>query len=192
MRTNTKLFCERTSPQLKRLTLQKRAGIVLSPRNSKRLNESTSPMNYNDRMKIQSSVTKSMGIDDLDMKDEVDIDEILREMGYGEEEDLKMEDIPQLTDKELNTILDELDENDNAEENFWDKDLLKWIKKIYHLDENDDEIQNLYESPSNGYKETRRFVDKLRSELFRELNDEEVQDFIKFIAHSFDLVEKQS
>jgi hypothetical protein len=39
MRTNTNLFCEGTSPLLKRLELQKRAGIKLTEREQQRLNE---------------------------------------------------------------------------------------------------------------------------------------------------------
>jgi len=84
MRTNTKLFCEGTSPQLKRLTLKKRAGIKLTEREQQRLNETVSmvqiPKNrkQNVPQKIQSKP-----------EDSIDLEEILREMGYGEDDDLR-------------------------------------------------------------------------------------------------------
>jgi len=46
------------------------------------------PMKYHDRMKIQSSINKSMDGDEVE-DDEVDLDEILKEMGYSDEEDLR-------------------------------------------------------------------------------------------------------
>jgi DNA-directed RNA polymerase alpha subunit len=84
MRTNTNLFCEGTSPLLKRLELQKRAGIKLTAREQQRLNETVSmvqiPKNrkQNVPQKIQSKP-----------EDSIDLEEVLREMGYGEDDDLR-------------------------------------------------------------------------------------------------------
>jgi hypothetical protein len=84
MRTNTNLFCEGTSPLLKRLELQKRAGIKLTEREQQRLNETVSmvqiPKNrkQNVPQKIQSKP-----------EDSIDLEEVLREMGYGEDDDLR-------------------------------------------------------------------------------------------------------
>jgi hypothetical protein len=85
MRTNTNLFCEGTSPLLKRLELQKRAGIKLTEREQQRLNETVSmvqiPKNrkQNVPQKIQSKP-----------EDSIDLEEVLREMGYGEDDDLRV------------------------------------------------------------------------------------------------------
>ena len=80
------------SPNQRRLRLQELSGIPISEKNKKRiLTESVTqilPMKYHDRMKIQSSINKSMEDDDLE-NDEVDLDEILKEMGYSDEEDLR-------------------------------------------------------------------------------------------------------
>ena len=84
MRTNTKLFCEGTSPQLKRLTLKKRAGIKLTEREQQRLNESVS------MVQIPKN-RKSLVPQKLQSKpeDSIDLEEVLREMGYGEDDDLR-------------------------------------------------------------------------------------------------------
>ena len=75
------------SPNQRRLRLQELSGIPISEKNKKRiLTESVTqilPMKYHDRMKIQSSINKSME------DDEVDLEEILKEMGYSDEDDLR-------------------------------------------------------------------------------------------------------
>ena len=84
MRTNTKLFCEGTSPQLKRLTLKKRAGIKLTEREQQRLNESVSMVQIpkNRKSLIPQKVKPQP-------EDSIDLEEVLREMGYGEDDDLR-------------------------------------------------------------------------------------------------------
>ena len=81
------------SPNQRRIRLQELSGIPISEKNKKRiLNETVSqvlPMRLGDRNKIQSSMLKSMEVDEFD--DEVDLDEILKEMGYSDEEDLRDE-----------------------------------------------------------------------------------------------------
>ena len=132
MRTNKLLISEHSSPYIKRLVLMKRAGIKLNDKQKKRLSESVSqilPMKYHDRMGIQSSSLKQFK--DLEDDDELDLSElmddevsdedselfdaILKEMGYGDDDEeeyeptIDMEDIPELTDEELEEIIRELE-----------------------------------------------------------------------------------
>ena len=132
MRTQNLLISEHSSPYIKRLVLMKRAGIKLNDKQKKRLNESVSqvlPMKYHDRMGIQNSSLKQFK--DLEDDDELDLSElmddevsdedaelfdaILKEMGYGDDDEeeyeptIDMEDIPELTDEELEEIIRELE-----------------------------------------------------------------------------------
>ena len=125
MRTNTNLFCEGTSPLLKRLELQKRAGIKLTEREQQRLNETISmvqiPKNrkQNVPQKIQSKP-----------EDSIDLEEVLREMGYGEDDDLRVhptdemeevDEVGSMSREELKTmiqdiVLDTMEEEDDLNE----------------------------------------------------------------------------
>ena len=132
MRTQNLLISEHSSPYIKRLVLMKRAGIKLNDKQKKRLSESVSqvlPIKYHDRMGIQNSSLKQFK--DLEDDDELDLSElmddevsdedselfdaILKEMGYGDDDDeeyeptIDMEDIPELTDEELEEIIRELE-----------------------------------------------------------------------------------
>ena len=128
MRTNDILINENSSPYMKRLVLMKRAGIRLTNKQKNRLNESVTqilPMKYHDRMGIQGSMMKQFKdldddeeldlselFDDEEYSDEEIFDQILREMGYGEDEEeetIRMEDIPPITDKELEDIIRDLE-----------------------------------------------------------------------------------
>jgi len=132
MRTQNLLISEHSSPYIKRLVLMKRAGIKLNDKQKKRLSESVSqvlPIKYHDRMGIQNSSLKQFK--DLEDDDELDLSElmddevsdedselfdaILKEMGYGDDDEeeyeptIDMEDIPELTDDELEEIIRELE-----------------------------------------------------------------------------------
>ena len=82
------LKCKNLSPNQRRIRLQELSGIPISEKNKKRiLNETVTqilPMRLGDRNKIQSSMIKSMEFDELEDEDEVDLEEILKEMGYGD------------------------------------------------------------------------------------------------------------
>ena len=163
MRTNTNLFCEGTSPQLKRLTLQNRAGLPLTKKEQQKLNEVVSmvePSKYHNRIVKMSKPIEEPSFNDIDDDEEIDLDEILREMGYGEEEGLNPSEF-ELTDEELKSIQDEL--------------------------EDEDEIK---EGVSLGYKEARRLVSDLRSNLFRKFTDDELDDFMSLLSQSFGLKKK--
>lgn len=124
MRRKTKLFCENTSPNIKRLTLMKRAGLRLTENEKKRLNETVTqilPMRLGDKMGIQNSISKSMGIDDIEDNDEVDLESILKELGYGEDdvdEDDTISDMSRDELKELiqSIVLTTMEEEDDLNE----------------------------------------------------------------------------
>ena len=128
MRTNDILINENSSPYLKRLVLMKRAGIKLNCKQKKRLEETVSqvlPSLKSERDRVQSSMMNQFK--DLEDDDELDVyklpeeeeeelfDAILKEMGYGEDDEeeyeptIDMEDIPELTDEELEEIIKELE-----------------------------------------------------------------------------------
>ena len=90
------LFSENTSPNIKRIVMMKRSGIPISKRDEeklKRFSESVSmtlPPPKHERDRVQKSMIRN-GNDISDIEDEfeddIDLDEILREMGYEEEDE---------------------------------------------------------------------------------------------------------
>ena len=152
IRVETKhLFREGVSPQIKSLILKRRAGITLTEREKKKLkcfNESVSMVSptalHNRIVKPPQPTEEPKTFDELGMDDEIDLQEILDEMGYGEDEEDEFE-------KELDEIFNE--------------------------------FHNV--KLSKGYKEGRKLVDKLRRELFRKLNDDELEDFMGVLKTSF-------
>ena len=86
MRIESKhLFSENISPFVKSLVMKRRAGIQLTEREERRLEKESKKMN-----------------DSTDeLEDEVDLDEILKEMGYDEDE----MDITQLSKSELKELI---------------------------------------------------------------------------------------
>ena len=157
MRTNTSLFCEGTSPQLKRLTLQKRAGLPLTIGEQQKLNEVVSmvePSKYHNRVVKLPKPIEEPSFNDIDDDEEIDLDEILREMGYGEEEGLNPSEF-ELTDEELKSIQDELEDEEVNED--------------------------------KGYKEAKKLIKDLRSKLFRSLSDSELNSFMDELSNSFGL-----
>ncbi|MDB4675041.1 hypothetical protein OAF04_05965 [Flavobacteriaceae bacterium] len=109
IRVETKhLFREDVSPQIKSLILKRRAGITLTEREKKKLkcfNESMSMVSptalLNRIVKPPQPTEEPKTFDELDMDDEIDLEEILKEMGYGEDEEDEFE-------KELDEIFNEL------------------------------------------------------------------------------------
>ena len=155
----------------------KRAGINLTPRQQNKLNESVSmvhPPLKSERDRVQASMMKQfkdLGDDEeLDLselndevsdEDVVDLEEILKEMGYGEDDDeykptINMEDIPELTDEELQGLFDELEKDEEVNED-------------------------------KGYKEARKLIKDLRNKLFRTLSDSELNSFMDELSNSFSL-----
>lgn len=61
------------------------------------------------------------------------------------------------------------------------------LQEMGYYDE-EDELDELHDvKVSKGYKEGRKLVDKLRRELFRKLNDDELEDFMDVLKTSFGL-----
>ena len=102
MRLDTKtLFNENTSPFVKSLIMKRRAGIPLTEKEEKRFKKEVSKLHESvvsmveipknsDRMSPTQSLKNTFGskksIEDMDDDDEIDLEEILREMGYYEDE----------------------------------------------------------------------------------------------------------
>jgi hypothetical protein len=184
------LFSENTSPNIKRIVMMKRSGIPISKRDEeklKRFSESVSmtlPPPKHERDRVQKSmIWNGNDISDIEDEDEVDLDEILHELGYydeeedeSDEEDIRemirgmvkerfhenMSDIPNLTEEELESIINGLEDDSVNEFNF----------------------------NSKGYKEGRKLVDKLRRDLFKKLSDDDLDEFMNVLSNSFDLVRK--
>ena len=85
MRTNDILINENSSPYMKRLVLMKRAGIRLTNKQKKRLNESVSMVEI---PKNRTQLVPKKPIQEPN-EDEIDLEEILNELGYGDTDDLR-------------------------------------------------------------------------------------------------------
>ena len=172
MRTETKhLFNEGVSPNIKSLILKTRAGIILNENEKRKLKK------FNESVSMKEIPKNPIGLvppkhipqpDEDELEDMVDLDEILREMGYGDED---TEDITRLDKNSLKDLIkQELDEYFNEDfedvfneeydineiiENILDRDLNKDIKEsnnimvgdelsleeiMMELDEDEDEL----------------------------------------------------
>lgn len=146
-----KLNDKNISPNQLRIRLKELSGQILTESEKKKLKPRKSLLNESvvsmvelpknsDRMSPTQSLKNTFGSkkswDELEDDDEIDLEEILREMGYYEDED----------------------EESVLEINF----------------------------NSKGYKEGRKLVDKLRRDLFKKLNDDELEDFVGVLKTSFD------
>ena len=80
MSNNKILLSENTSPNIKRLILMQRAGMELTPKQLERLNK-TINMEHPQIKRQTSKIDDDSEFDDL-------LDEILKEMGYEDEEDI--------------------------------------------------------------------------------------------------------
>ena len=178
------------SPNQRRLRLMELSGIPITENQKKRiLNESVSmvlpPLKHERDRVSNSMIWNGNDISDIEDEDEdeVNLDEILKEMGYydeevdeSDEEDIRemirgmvkerfhenMSDIPNLTEEELESIINGLEDDSVNEFNF----------------------------NSKGYKEGRKLVDKLRRDLFKKLSDDDLDEFMNVLSNSFDLVRK--
>ena len=106
------LFSENTSPNIKRIVMMKRSGIPISKRDEEKLtrfSESVSmtlPPPKHERDRVQKSmIWNGNDISDIEdeFEDEVDLDEILKEMGY--EEDDEEYDIQNMTKSEVKELI---------------------------------------------------------------------------------------
>jgi hypothetical protein len=106
------LFSENTSPNIKRIVMMKRSGIPISKRDEeklKRFSESVSmtlPPPKHERDRVQKSmIWNGNDISDIEdeFEDEVDLDEILKEMGYDEDDEEY--DIQNMTKSEVKELI---------------------------------------------------------------------------------------
>ena len=116
MRLDTKtLFNENTSPFVKSIIMKRRAGIQLTEKEEKRFKREVSKLHESvvsmvelpknsDRLSPTQGLKKTFGsnksIEDMEDDDEIDLEEILREMGYEEEPDDEI-DIEDFDEDEL-------------------------------------------------------------------------------------------
>ena len=106
------LFSENTSPNIKIIVMMKRSGIPISKRDEeklKRVSESVSmtlPPPKHERDRVQKSmIWNGNDISDIEdeLEDEVDLDEILKEMGYNEDDEEY--DIQNMTKSEIKELI---------------------------------------------------------------------------------------
>ena len=85
---------------------------------------------------------------------------------------------PDEFDEELEKIIDELETQ-------------LFVQEILDELENDDVLdEKMTKGISKGYTKGRDLVMKLRRGLFRELNDEELNDFMDVLSRSFDMIRR--
>ena len=116
------------------------------------------PSKYHNRLSPTNHLKKTFGGNKPyeEIEDEVDLDEILREMGYEDEVDDE-----ELSDEEFRDVLIQLDVEDLLDEKFTVK------------------------PQSKGYREGMKLVSDLRRGLFRKLDNDELDDFMGVLKLSF-------
>ena len=131
--------CKNISPNQRRLRLMELSGIPITENQKKRiLNESVSmvlPPLKHERDRVSNSMIKNGNdISDIEDEDEIDLDEILREMGYSDEEDLR----------------DDIDEDEGEDEtisNMTKSELKLMIQSIlYDTMEEEDDLNEIIEN----------------------------------------------
>ena len=112
------------SPNRRRLRLMELSGIPLTEIQKKRLlSESVSmilPPLKHERDRVGNSIWNGNDISDIEDEDEVDLEEILKEMGYYDEED-EDDILSNMSREELKTmiqniVLDTMEEEDDLNE----------------------------------------------------------------------------
>ena len=107
IRVETKhLFNENTSPFVKSIIMKKRAGLKITEQEERRLqrfNESVSMKEIPKNPKGLVTPNHIPQPDEDELEDMIDLDELLREMGYGDDEDT--EDITKLDRSSLKDLI---------------------------------------------------------------------------------------
>lgn len=118
------------------------------------------PTKYHNRLSPTNHLKKTFGgkkpYEEIEDEVEIDLDEILREMGYEDEVDDE-----ELSDEELRDVLIQLDVEDLLDEKF------------------------TVNPQSKGYREGMKLVSDLRRGLFRKLDNDELDDFMGVLKTSF-------
>lgn len=119
------------------------------------------PTKYHNRLSPTNHLKKTFGSkpnEEIEDEVEIDLDEILREMGYEDEVEV---DDEELSDEELRDVLIQLDVEDLLDEKF------------------------TVNPQSKGCREGMKLVSDLRRGLFRKLDNDELDDFMGVLKTSF-------
>ena len=107
IRVETKhLFNENTSPFVKSIIMKKRAGLKITEQEERRLQRFNESVSMKEIPKNRKEVVPPNHIpqpDEDELEDMIDLDELLREMGYGDDEDT--EDITKLDRSSLKDLI---------------------------------------------------------------------------------------
>ena len=150
------------TPNQRRLRLMELSGISLTEKQKKRLlSESVSmvlPQPKHERDRVSNSMIWNgndiSDIEDMDDEEEIDLEEILNEMGYyGDEEELSSE----LTEEELESLINGLEDDTVNEFNFNSKGYKEGRKLVDKLRRDlfrklsDDELDEFMNVLSNSF-----------------------------------------
>ena len=94
---------------------------------------------------------------------------------------LKSMEVDDEDEVDLDELIDELEDDIMLDE---------ILEEMGYYEQDEDDLEELMDTSSKGYKEGRRLVDKLRRDLFRKLDNNELDDFMDVISNSFDMVRK--
>lgn len=116
---NGRKLNENISPNQRRLRLKELSGQKLTEKEKQTLlrKESVSmvqPSKYHDRTSPTGRLLKTWGNSEEDLDQEIDLDEILREMGYEGEEETEDE----LSDEEYQQVMKDLGLDEEEDEDF--------------------------------------------------------------------------
>ena len=107
IRVETKhLFNENTSPFVKSIIMKKRAGLKITEQEERRLQRFNESVSMKEIPKNPKGLVPPNHIpqpDEDELEDMIDLDELLREMGYGDDEDT--EDITKLDRSSLKVLI---------------------------------------------------------------------------------------
>ena len=107
IRVETKhLFNENTSPFVKSIIMKKRAGLKITEQEERRLQRFNESVSMKEILKNPKGLVPPNHIpqpDEDELEDMIDLDELLREMGYGDDEDT--EDITKLDRSSLKDLI---------------------------------------------------------------------------------------
>ena len=107
IRVETKhLFNENTSPFVKSIIMKKRAGLKITEQEERRLQRFNESVSMKEIPKNPKGLVPPNYIpqpDEDELEDMIDLDELLREMGYGDDEDT--EDITKLDRSSLKDLI---------------------------------------------------------------------------------------
>ncbi|MDB4172769.1 hypothetical protein N9761_05790 [Flavobacteriaceae bacterium] len=138
MRTETKhLFNEEVSPNIKSLILKTRAGIILNENEKRKLNRFNESVSMKEIPKNPKGLVPPNHIpqpDEDELEDMIDLDELLREMGYGDDEDT--EDITKLDRSSLKDLIKQEISNYFENEPQDEVDINEIIENLIAWDEN--------------------------------------------------------